>query len=96
MKSNEQVRVLLVEDNVVNARFAEGLRAHVDDQVFPVHCADTLLAALDLLVRDTFTLLWSTSRCRILTGPKPSSPSSATLRNFLSLSSPAWTTKRWR
>ena len=54
MKSNEQVRVLLVEDNVVNARFAEGLLTNVDDQVFQVQCADTLLAALDLLVRNTF------------------------------------------
>jgi Flp pilus assembly CpaE family ATPase len=54
MKSNEQVRVLLVEDNVVNARFAEGLLANVDDQVFQVQCADTLLAALDLLVRNVF------------------------------------------
>ena len=54
MKSNEQVRVLLVEDNVVNARFAEGLLANVDDQVFQVQCADTLLAALDLLVRNAF------------------------------------------
>jgi Flp pilus assembly CpaE family ATPase len=54
MKSNEQVRVLLVEDNIVNARFAEGLLAHVDDQAFQVQRADTLLAALDLLVRNTF------------------------------------------
>jgi pilus assembly protein CpaE len=54
MKINEQVRVLLVEDNVVNARFAEGLLANVDDQAFQVQCADTLLAALDLLVRNIF------------------------------------------
>jgi Flp pilus assembly CpaE family ATPase len=54
MKSNKQVRVLLVEDNVVNARFAEGLLANVDDQVFQVQQADTLLAALDLLVRNAF------------------------------------------
>lgn len=54
MKSNQQVRVLPVEDNVVNARFAEGLLANVDDQVFQVQCADTLLAALDLLVRNSF------------------------------------------
>jgi len=54
MKSNGQVRVLLVEDNVVNARFAEGLLSNVDDQVFQVQCADTLVAALDLLVRSTF------------------------------------------
>lgn len=54
MKSNEQVRVLLVEDNVVNARFAVGLLANADDQVFQVHCADTLLAALELMVRNIF------------------------------------------
>lgn len=54
MKSPAHVRVLLVEDNLVNARFAEGLLANVDDQVFQVQSADTLLAALDLLVRNTF------------------------------------------
>jgi pilus assembly protein CpaE len=54
MKINEQVRVLLVEDNVVNARFAEGLLANVDDQAFQVQCADTLLGALELLVRNVF------------------------------------------
>ena len=54
MGSDKQVRVLLVEDNVVNARFAEGLLANVDDQVFHVQCADTLLAALDLMVHNVF------------------------------------------
>jgi Flp pilus assembly CpaE family ATPase len=54
MRRNEQVRVLLVEDNIVNARFAEGLLANVDDQSFQVHCAGTLLAALDLMVRNVF------------------------------------------
>jgi Flp pilus assembly CpaE family ATPase len=54
MRRNDQVRVLLVEDNVVNARFAEGLLANVDDQFFQVHCAGTLLAALDLMVRNVF------------------------------------------
>lgn len=54
MKSTAQVRVLLVEDNLVNARFAESLLANVDDQVFRVQSADTLLAALDLLVHDAF------------------------------------------
>jgi Flp pilus assembly CpaE family ATPase len=54
MKSNAQVRVLLVEDNVVNARFAEGLLANADDQVFQVQCADTLVAALDLLVHNAY------------------------------------------
>src|SRR5664279_1720389 len=54
MKSNAQVRVLLVEDNVVNARFAEGLLANIDDQVFKVQCGDTLVAALDLLVHNTY------------------------------------------
>ncbi len=56
MKSREPVRLLLVEDNVVNARFVEGLLANVDDQVFHVQCADTLLAALDLLVRNVFDI----------------------------------------
>ena len=54
MRRNEQVRVLLVEDNVVNARFAEGLLANVDDQFFQVQCAETLLAALDLMVHNVF------------------------------------------
>jgi Flp pilus assembly CpaE family ATPase len=54
MPRNEQVRVLLVEDNVVNARFAEGLLANVDDQFFQVQCAETLVAALDLMVRNVF------------------------------------------
>jgi pilus assembly protein CpaE len=54
VRRNQQVRVLLVEDNVVNARFAEGLLANVEDQLFQVQCAGTLLAALDLLVRNVF------------------------------------------
>ncbi|MEO8592202.1 MAG: response regulator [Candidatus Solibacter sp.] len=54
MKVNQQVRVLLVEDNVVNAKFAEGLLANVEDQVFHVQCADTLLGALGLLVHNSF------------------------------------------
>ena len=54
MGIDKLVRVLLVEDNVGNARFAEGLLANVDDQIFQVQCAGTLLAALDLMVHNVF------------------------------------------
>jgi len=54
VRRNEQVRVLLVEDNAVNAQYAEALLANVEDQFFQVHCAGTLLAALDLMVRNVF------------------------------------------
>jgi pilus assembly protein CpaE len=54
MREHKHTRVLLVEDNAVSARFAEAMLSQVEDQTFHIQCAETLLAALDLLVRDIF------------------------------------------
>jgi Flp pilus assembly CpaE family ATPase len=54
MKENKPIRVLLVEDNAVNARFAEGLLTQVESQTFQISVAGTLLAALDMLVHESF------------------------------------------
>ena len=54
MKENKPIRVLLVEDNTVNSRFVEALLANVESQTFQISVAETLLAALDLLVRESF------------------------------------------
>lgn len=53
-KKNKHIRVLLVEDNAVSARVAEAMLSRVEDQTFHVQCAETLLAALDLLAAHTF------------------------------------------
>jgi Flp pilus assembly CpaE family ATPase len=52
--NTKQIRVLLVEDNAVSARFAKAMLTQVEDQSFHIQFAETLLAALDLLARDTF------------------------------------------
>ena len=65
MRSDKEVRVLLVEDNVGNARFAEGLLANVDDQIFQVQCAGTLLAALDLMVHNVFDAALEIGRAHV-------------------------------
>ena len=54
MKEIKNIRVLLVEDNAVSARLAEAMLSRVEDQTFQIQCAETLVAALDLLVRDVF------------------------------------------
>src|SRR5580698_11180632 len=54
MKKSREVRVLLVEDNAVCARITEAMLARVDDQTFHIQCAETLLAALDLIAANTF------------------------------------------
>ena len=56
MRDNKtkHIRVLLVEDNVISARITKAMLSRVEDQSFDVQYAETLLAALDLLVRDTF------------------------------------------
>jgi pilus assembly protein CpaE len=54
MRENKHIRVLLVEDHPVSARLAEAMLSRVEDQTFHVQCAETLMAALDLLVRDVF------------------------------------------
>jgi Flp pilus assembly CpaE family ATPase len=51
---NKHLRVLLVEDNTVSARIAEAMLSRVEDQTFEIQCAETLLAALDLLVHNIF------------------------------------------
>jgi len=51
-----QVRVLLIEDNIVSARLAEGMLEEADAKCFQVHRADTLLAALDLLAKCEFEI----------------------------------------
>jgi pilus assembly protein CpaE len=52
--SNKITRVLLVEDNAVSARLAEAMLSHTEAQDFEVRHADSLLAALDLLVHHVF------------------------------------------
>lgn len=52
--THKEIRVLLVEDNAVSARFAEAMLSRVEDQIFHIQCAETLLAALDLLVSNIF------------------------------------------
>ena len=54
MNKNKLIRVLLVEDNTVNARFAEAMLSRVEDQAFQVQRSETLLATLSLLAHDAF------------------------------------------
>lgn len=52
--NDKKTRVLLVEDNLVNARLAEAMLAHADAHTFDVQNAESLVAALDLLVNQAF------------------------------------------
>jgi pilus assembly protein CpaE len=54
MKQIKLTNVLLVEDNAVNARVVQAMLATVESHQFQISIADTLLAALDLLVHSTF------------------------------------------
>jgi Flp pilus assembly CpaE family ATPase len=50
----KQLKVLLVEDNPGDARLVQEMLADAEGSLFQVHCADTLLAALDALANRTF------------------------------------------
>src|SRR5260370_15085221 len=52
--NNQKTRVLLVEDNLVNARLAEAMLSQAAAQRFDVRQAESLMAALDLLVHHVF------------------------------------------
>ena len=54
MKNNKNVRILLVEDNATNARLVEAMLSRVEEQTFQIHCAETLLDALNTLTRDLY------------------------------------------
>jgi Flp pilus assembly CpaE family ATPase len=54
MKDMKSTRVLLVEDNAVNARLVQTMLSNVETHRFQISTADTLLAALDLLVHSEF------------------------------------------
>jgi Flp pilus assembly CpaE family ATPase len=54
MKKTNNLRVLLIEDNLINSRIVEAMLSRVEDQTFLIQCAESLVAALDLLARDIF------------------------------------------
>jgi pilus assembly protein CpaE len=54
MKEAKLIRVLLVEDNAVNAKFVQALLMNVESHVFEITVAETLVAALDFLVHAAF------------------------------------------
>jgi Flp pilus assembly CpaE family ATPase len=54
MKKHNHLRLLLIEDNIVNARIVEAMLSRVEDQTFQIQCADSLVAALDLLAHNIF------------------------------------------
>jgi len=54
MRKKTRIRVLLVEDNIVNARLAQTMLAQAEDQTFQVQTAETLLTALNQLASDSF------------------------------------------
>ena len=56
MKEAKLIRVLLVEDNAVNAKFVQALLMNVESHVFEITVAETLVAALDLLVHASFAV----------------------------------------
>jgi CheY-like chemotaxis protein len=48
------LRVLLLEDNQINARVVEEMLRHAEPRAFRIQRAETLIAALDLLANCTF------------------------------------------
>lgn len=51
-----EIRILVVEDNVLNARMQESMLTRAEDRTFRISRADSLLSALDLITKQQFDI----------------------------------------